>query len=214
MSLQQLVGSVLMFGFAGDSLGNKHTREDINELKAIHARGVILFDHDLKANGPRNITSPTQLKKLIEDLRNELGSDLIVAIDQEGGRVARLNEHNGFLPTMSAAQFAQLEEIDQIQYADRQAGQLSNMGINLNFAPCVDSWLLVSQGVSCVGVMATEMPSSVLDQGLVASISTMRILADRAAVKSGSSRHSLPIVTTAVALLNVLASFFAFLEVK
>lgn len=136
--LQKLVGSVLMFGFRGDSLDNPETREDVAALKAIHCQGVILFDHDLKANGPRNIQSPKQLAKLIDDLHNELGEDLIVAIDQEGGSVARLNEHNGFRPTISAQAFAQLVEIDQIQYADQQAQQLAELGIDLNFAPCVD----------------------------------------------------------------------------
>ena len=138
MSLQQLVGSMLMFGFQGDSLSDPQTREDVAELKAIHTRGVILFDHDLKANDRRNIDSPRQLAKLIEDLRNELGSELIVAIDQEGGRVARMDSHNGFIPTISAYEFSLLEEIDQIQYADRQAKQLGELGIDLNFAPCVD----------------------------------------------------------------------------
>ncbi|PCI07257.1 glycoside hydrolase family 3 [bacterium] len=138
MSLQKLVGSMLMFGFEGGSLAEKQTRTDIAELKAIGVRGVILFDHDLKANGPRNIQSPKQLAKLIEDLRNELGSDLIIAIDQEGGAVARLDKHNGFLPTISAVEFGTMLEIDQVQYAHKQANQLAKLGINLNFAPCVD----------------------------------------------------------------------------
>ena len=127
MSLHQLVGSVLMLGFRGDSLDDPETREDISQLKAIHCGGVILFDHDIKANGSRNIQSPEQLAKLIADLRNELGSDLIIGIDQEGGQVARLEEHNGFRPTISAKDFAQLETIDQLQNAKQQAKQISTL---------------------------------------------------------------------------------------
>ncbi len=138
MSLQKLVGSMLMFGFQGRSLSEKQTRTDIAELKSISVRGVILFDHDIAGNCTRNIQSPKQLAKLIEDLRNELGADLVIAIDQEGGAVARLNEHNGFLPTTSAAEFGMMLEIDQLQYAHKQADQLAKLGINLNFAPCVD----------------------------------------------------------------------------
>jgi beta-N-acetylhexosaminidase len=136
--MAKLVGSTLMLGFRGGSLSDPETREDIAELKAACVRGVILFDHDIAANHQRNIHSPKQLAKLIEDLRNELGSDLIIALDQEGGEVARLDARNGFLPTFSAAEFADFVEIDQVQYADRQAKQLSTLGIDLNFAPCVD----------------------------------------------------------------------------
>lgn len=138
MSIKQLVGSTLMFGFRGGSLNDPETRQDIDELKEICARGVILFDHDIAGNHKRNIHSPKQLAKLIEDLRNEMGSDLIVAIDQEGGAVARLDEKHGFLPTLSAGEFAAHQEMDQVQYAARQARQLAGLGINLNFAPCVD----------------------------------------------------------------------------
>lgn len=138
MSMEQLVGSMLMFGFRGGSLDDRDTREDIAELKALSVRGVILFDHDIAGSCKRNINSPKQLTKLIEELRNELGSDLIIAIDQEGGEVARLDEHNGFLPTMSAAEFGAMIEMDQVQYAEKQAKQLAKCGIDLNFAPCVD----------------------------------------------------------------------------
>ena len=138
MSMEQLVGSMLMFGFRGGSLGERETREDIAELKAIGVRGVILFDHDIAGSCKRNIHSPKQLSTLIGELRNELGSDLIVAIDQEGGAVARLDGHNGFLPTINAAEFGSMVEIDQAQYADKQAKQLAKCGIDLNFAPCVD----------------------------------------------------------------------------
>ncbi len=138
MNTRELVGSVLMFGFRGSSFDDPETREDIEELKSIHCKGVILFDHDTKGNHARNIRSPKQVTKLIEDLRNELGDDLIVSIDQEGWAVSRLNENNGFRPTMSAKAFAQSLEIDQIQYAQQQANQLAKLGIDLNFAPCVD----------------------------------------------------------------------------
>jgi len=136
--MSKLVGSVMMLGFRGGSLNDPETRNDIDVLKAISVRGVILFDHDIAGNHHRNIHSPAQLAKLIENLRNELGSDLVIAIDQEGGSVARLDAHNGFLPTISAAEFGEMVEVDQVQYADRQAKQLVKLGIDLNFAPCVD----------------------------------------------------------------------------
>ena len=134
----KLAGSVLMFGFRGGTLNDPETRTDIAELKKLHPRGVILFDHDIAGNHPRNIHNPKQLKKLIADIRHELGEDLIIGIDQEGGAVARLREDNGFLPSVSAEGFASMLEMDQVQYSDKQARQLRELGIDLNFAPCVD----------------------------------------------------------------------------
>ena len=134
----KLAGSVLMFGFRGGTLNDPETRTDIDELKRLHPRGVILFDHDIAGNHPRNIHNPKQLAKLIADLRDELGEGLVIGIDQEGGGVARLREDNGFLPTVSAEDFASMLEMDQVQYSDKQARQLRELGIDLNFAPCVD----------------------------------------------------------------------------
>lgn len=138
MSIAAQVGSMCMFGFRGATLNDRQTREDINELKANHIKGVILFDRDIAGNHQRNIHSPDQLRTLIVDLRNELGDDLIVAIDQEGGAVARLGAHNGFLPTVSAAEFASMVEMDRVHYANKHAKQLASIGIDLNFSPCVD----------------------------------------------------------------------------
>lgn len=138
MSLGELVGSALMFGLRGGTLGDRACREDVAALRAVGARGVILFDHDIAGNHRRNIYSPAQLTRFIADLRHELGEGIIVAIDQEGGAVSRLGRERGFLPSVSAAEFARWEEIDQRQHARRGARQLAELGIDLNFAPCVD----------------------------------------------------------------------------
>lgn len=138
MTLSELIGSSLMLGVRGCTLSEDTTRADVDALRAIHCKGVILFDHDIAGNHRRNILSPEQLERFIADLRGELGEDLIVAIDQEGGQVSRLKQERGFLPSVSAAEFAGWEEIDQRQYARRQARQLRQLGIDLNLAPCVD----------------------------------------------------------------------------
>jgi beta-N-acetylhexosaminidase len=138
MTLSELIGSSLIFGFRGCTMNEGITRADVDALKAIKCKGVILFDHDIPGNHHRNIISPEQLKRLIVDLRNELGEDLIVAIDQEGGQVARLKKERGFIPSVTADVFAGWEPIDQEQYATRHANQLATLGIDLNLAPCVD----------------------------------------------------------------------------
>ena len=138
MNILERVGRMCIFGLCGSSMDDPQTRQEIDEFKRLSIRGVILFDHDLADNRPRNIHSPEQLARYITDLRHELGDDAIIAIDQEGGSVSRLDAAHGFVPTRSAAEFARLEEIDRVQYAMKQARQLAKMGINLNFTPCVD----------------------------------------------------------------------------
>lgn len=138
MTLSELIGSLLMLGVRGCTLSEDSTRADVDALRAIHCKGVILFDHDIAGNHHRNILNPEQLERFIADLRGELGEDLIVAIDQEGGQVSRLKQERGFLPSVSAAEFAVWEEMDQRQHAQRHARQLAQLGIDLNLAPCVD----------------------------------------------------------------------------
>ncbi len=163
MSLGELIGSSLMLGIRGCSVNQDETRADLETLKGIHCGGIVLFDHDIAGNHHRNILSPEQLEVFIADLRHELGTNLIVAIDQEGGQVSRLRQERGFLPTISAAEFASWEEIDQRQHAQRHARQLAQLGINLNLAPCVD---LATEPDSPIIAMRERAFSTDHDEGI------------------------------------------------
>jgi beta-N-acetylhexosaminidase len=89
-------------------------------------------------DAPRNIINPPQLRRLAGHVREVLGADVFVGIDQEGGRVARLTSARGFSDDPSAVEFAALPGAQQEQAARDQARQLADLGIDLNFAPCVD----------------------------------------------------------------------------
>ena len=80
-----------MVGFRGFRIG-----PDDPIAKALEAGlgGVILFDRDL-VTGTRNIESPKQLAALTASLRAAASGNLIIAIDQEGGRVSRLKPGAG-----------------------------------------------------------------------------------------------------------------------
>ncbi len=138
VDLDRAIGSLIITGFRGDSLDDSDTRADIKELNRAHIGGVILFDRELSTAQPRNIRSNAQLERLCNDLRHELGDQLIISIDQEGGRVSRLNTCNGFDSSTDARSFGDLQTVDQQRAADSAAHQLGKTGINLNFAPCVD----------------------------------------------------------------------------
>jgi beta-N-acetylhexosaminidase len=134
MELEKAIGRMLMLGFRGASMDDPETRADVEDLKKAHAGGVILFDQDLGTGGERNIQSKEQLKKLIVDLRHELGDDLIVAVDEEGGEVSRLRK---LIHTTGAAELSTRTELI-LTMGISLAMELHELGINLNFAPCVD----------------------------------------------------------------------------
>jgi len=150
----KLIGRCLMVGIRGATPDDPILRADLESCRAAHIRAVILFDVDLptraalEAGGmprdeanrlaTRNILNPAQLKDLCAQIKATLGPGTIVAIDQEGGRVARLKPERGFRASKSASVLGQLPSDERRAECDAEAAQLADMGIDLNFAPCVD----------------------------------------------------------------------------
>ncbi len=138
IQLKKMIAHMLIVGF--DTI-------DVNEKDAIYKYikedelgGVILFDkHYNNRSLAKNIHSPLQLKKLTKKLQNISLKKLIIAVDQEGGKVARLKEEYGFKPTFSASSIAAKndDEYAKKMYASL-AQELNEFGINCNFAPVVD----------------------------------------------------------------------------
>ena len=137
-SLSYQAAQMLMIGFQGTDLSqNEHI---VSDVKVLNIGGVILFEYDLPSKSrPRNISSSQQLQKLCADLQQLTDNKLFISIDQEGGKVNRLKTNYGFPATVSAHYLGQLDNADSTRfYADRMAKTLSDCGINLNFAPCID----------------------------------------------------------------------------
>ena len=78
-----MLGQFLLTGVPGPELDADTARR----FKALQPGGFILFG--------RNIKSPEQLRKLIDDLRDLSDVVPIITIDQEGGRVSRLRSSAG-----------------------------------------------------------------------------------------------------------------------
>ncbi len=84
-----------------------------------------------------NIENAAQVKSLVEDIQNATGrDDVLVAVDQEGGRVRRLLEPE-FTP-VTAQQDIKTAEV-AAQHAYLISHDLKNCGINVNFAPVLDT---------------------------------------------------------------------------
>lgn len=134
--LRERIARLLVVGFRGLRLD-----EDEPIARAIADEGlggVILFDLD-EDTGTRNVRSPAQVTGLVADLR-ALAPDrtLIVAIDQEGGRVTRLSPKYGFPAVASQAAIGDQGDAAVGAWADGIAATLAGVGINLNLAPVVD----------------------------------------------------------------------------
>ena len=131
------IGQMLIIGFRGTSVDDSSPiARVINDL---NIGGVVLYDYDVPSGSfPRNITGPEQLAELTADLK-QLSSDLLIAVDAEGGRVNRLKPEYGFAEIPSHAGLGEWDDPDSTFAAAAQlASQLADMGINTNFAPVVD----------------------------------------------------------------------------
>lgn len=97
--------------------------------------GVILFS--------RNYASPSQLADLVASIRALRSPPLLVAVDQEGGRVQRFREGFSAIPPMRRLGHAWDGDPDEALELARTAGwliaaELRSAGVDFSFAPCVD----------------------------------------------------------------------------
>ena len=134
---------MLLVGFRGTNAATAAAVLDDITLRSLG--GVVLFATYQPTGDPvRNIVSPAQLSELTgalqaSALRSEAGLSLIVAVDEEGGHVARLDPAHGFPPTQSAATLGAEDDRARTRRAGRAIGvTLRDAGINLNLAPVVD----------------------------------------------------------------------------
>lgn len=137
-NLNHKIGQMLMVGFRGAEIEQDHFI--VRDIRQYHLGGVILFDYDvLTRQSGRNISSPTQLKDLIASLQRAAPRPLLVAVDQEGGQVARLKPERGFAASCSHSALGRLDDLPRT-YTEGAAiaAQLNRVGINVNFAPVVD----------------------------------------------------------------------------
>ncbi len=136
--LEDMVGQMIMSGFRGSDA--QSAPSVIRDISKYSLGGVILFNYDVLLNShDRNILSPSQLKQLTAELSSHASQPLFIAVDQEGGSVARLNEANGFFSTLSHGVLGEANDLSKTEEQGNIIGKmLSEHGININFAPVVD----------------------------------------------------------------------------
>ena len=86
----------------------------------------------------RNIINKEQVKKLIEEIKNTINrDDVLIAVDQEGGRVSRL-QHISNSKYVSASALGKNDKIFSKIHAELISSELSELGINVNYSPVID----------------------------------------------------------------------------
>ena len=117
----------LMLDFAGTTLDSS----DRHLLRQPEVGGMILF--------ARNTESPRQVRELINAVR-AIRPDMLMAIDQEGGRVQRLRRDVLTLPALGriAALEPELAERAAYSAAWLMAWEMLACGIDISFAPVLD----------------------------------------------------------------------------
>jgi len=175
-----MIGQMIMVGFPGDDekdLGVITVRDQL--AKGI-VGGVVLF--------PENIASPPQLKNLIAYLRNARSPRPFIAVDQEGGKVQRLNRWNGhtWFPSAQSVgrdpSFAVPDAARRLY--DKMAIELAEAGFNMNFGPVVDLNLNPSNPV--IGGRGRSFGA---DPDTVTALATAFIEAHRAANVVTVAKH-------------------------
>ncbi len=102
----------------------QHEQEKINHP---NTGAVILFS--------RNYQNPEQVTELINSIRAARKGDILIAVDQEGGRVQRFQ--NGFTRLPPASSYAQAPGIAE-SAGWVMAAELLAVGVDFSFAPVLD----------------------------------------------------------------------------
>lgn len=128
--MNKLIGQHLIIGLSGPTL----TPEEKTFIIDNNIAGVVLF--------ARNLIEPKQIHELcteLQSLRHKMidKAPLFISVDMEGGRVARLKSPFTIWPAVK-----NLGDLDNptitFHFANRMGQELKAIGINLDFAPCVD----------------------------------------------------------------------------
>ncbi len=122
LPLEQKIGQFIFLGLPGTEF-DQQTRELV---EYINPGGVIIFG--------RNVSSPQQLRHLLDSVRGAVSTEPLVGIDQEGGLVDRLRRI--CTPMPAARTIRQHGDLAGARTLGRITGEiLRRLGFNMNFAP-------------------------------------------------------------------------------
>ena len=139
LSLEKRIGQMLMVGFHGTQA--PQGSQICKDIQTYNVGAVILFDYNpVDKNKPKNIASKKQLASLTKQLQAcSQDGKLLIAVDQEGGKVQRLKSKYGFYGKFPKA--SDVIKMDQSKIKEtytKMSKELKSVGINYDLAPVVD----------------------------------------------------------------------------
>ncbi|MGJ0486756.1 MAG: beta-N-acetylhexosaminidase [Methylomicrobium sp.] len=149
MTTNPLLGPVML-----DVEGLTLAAHEIDKIRHPNTGAVILF--------ARNYENPKQIKELIASIRQARNGEILIAVDQEGGRVQRFQ--NGFTRLPPAARYAEKPELAEAA-GWLMASELLAVGVDFSFAPVLDvdcgiSQVIGNRSFSTHPELAAELASS------------------------------------------------------
>lgn len=123
------IGQVML-----DISGTELSQEDCELIDHPDVGGLIFFT--------RNYESPEQIKALVDSIR-KIKKNIIIAVDQEGGRVQRfLSGFSTLAPLGTLGEQFELNPEQALENAEKHAylmaSELKAIGIDISFAPVLD----------------------------------------------------------------------------
>lgn len=122
--LEKQAASLFTVGFYGKSV-----TEDLKGLLGRGVGGVIYF--------ARNVGTPEEVLELNRDIKRSAGRPLLLAVDQEGGQVARLRRGFTEIPPMRAVGAAGSPALAR-ELGKAIGRELRAVGFDMNYAPVLD----------------------------------------------------------------------------
>jgi len=137
-----------------DVAGLTLAQDEKEKLNHPNTGAVILFS--------RNYQDPEQITELISSIRAARNGDLLIAVDQEGGRVQRFQQ--GFTRLPPASSYARMPELAE-PAGWLMAAELLAVGVDFSFAPVLDidcgvSEIIGNRSFSTDPTLAVRLSSS------------------------------------------------------
>lgn len=127
LSLEEKIGQIFLVRYP--------EKNQVEELEKYKFGGYLLFEKDFKNK------SEEEIKGEIASLQAHTNIPLLVAVDEEGGRIVRVSSNNKLIPERfkSPSELYKEGGLNRIKEDTiNKSNFLYNLGINLNLAPVVD----------------------------------------------------------------------------
>ena len=128
MSLTDKIGQMIMIDYRDVTEINVELEKI---LTTYNPGGFILFKS--------NVASFNQTQRFLNDIRSSTNIETIISVDQEGGRVQRLDKRIGFenYPSMSEIGKTMNENL-AFELGAKMGAELKSIGVDMNMAPVLD----------------------------------------------------------------------------